>query len=189
MTVAWFAAFRHEAALDDACPAWLDPVLGATPAFPRFPVHTPASTQDSYVDDGRPPAPVLQLYFEDVARLDAAQRHLRILATPDTLPSLAHHTAILARFPCFREIKVDTRIDWCDALAWLHVNHRPCNKVVFDDPPGLTAALNSAAPHGMRADYVRFRQFPGPVTHVAMHTAAIELSRCAGAVAPRERRG
>lgn len=237
MSIAWFAAFRHEAALSDADRAWMEPVLAATPALSRALIHTPASTRDPYLDDGRPPALVLQLYFADPAGLDAAQKHLQILATPDALPSLrgaattqqamlvrafpvpeprqapamcsylvayegeaydldawvahysTHHTAVMAHFPGIREIEVATRLDWRGALPWPHVNHMLRNKVVFDDPPGLTAALNSPARHEMRADYATFRSFTGPVTHFPMRTAVVDLSRCAGALAARRHGG
>ncbi len=104
MKVAWFATFRHEAALSDADRAWLEAVLAETPAVSRALIHSPATTHDPYLDDGRPPALVLQLYFADVAGPDAAQRYLQILATRDALVSLrgaaTTQQAMLARaFP------------------------------------------------------------------------------------------
>jgi hypothetical protein len=100
-----------------------------------------------------------------------------------------HHTAIMARFPGIRDNEVDMRIDWCDALPWPQVKHMLVNKVVFDDPPGLTAVLNSPARDDVRAVAATLRQSTDPVMHFPVHTAAIDLSRCAGAVAARERGG
>jgi hypothetical protein len=228
MKVAWFATFRHDAALSDVDRAWLGPVLAETPAVSRALVHTPTTTDDPYLDDGRPPALVLQLYFADVAGLDAAQRHLQILAAPDVLGSLrgaattqqamfarafpvpeprerptmcsylvayegeaedldawlvhytTRHTATMAHFPNIREIEVCTRLDWQGALPWPHVNHMLRNKVVFDAPPALTAALNSPTRHEMRAEYATFPKFTGRVTHFPMRTAVIERSGLAG---------
>jgi hypothetical protein len=234
MSVAWFVTFRQDAALADADRARIEPVLAATPAVARVLIHTPASTRDPYLDDGRPPVLALQLYFVDLAGLDAAQRHLQVLATPDALPSLrgaavtqqamlarafavpapcearnlcsylvaydgeaddpdawiahynTHHTAIMARFPAIRDIEVCTRLDWHGALPWPHVDHMLRNKVVFDDPPALTAALNSPVRHDMRADYARFGRFTGQVTHFPMHTTVLDLPSHAAKSALRQ---
>lgn len=88
MSVARFAAFSHAAARGDADTAWLDLVLAATPAVSRALIAAPVGTHKPYPDDGRPSARVLRFCFDNVARLSGAQRHLRILATSDALPSL-----------------------------------------------------------------------------------------------------
>ena len=70
-------------------------------------IYTPAQTHDPYLDDGRPPALALQLYFADIAALEAAlarDGYLQALAAPDALPSLrgaaVTQQAMLARaFP------------------------------------------------------------------------------------------
>lgn len=223
MTAAYFLTFRGDAAIDAADRAWLRTVVAATPGLTRALLHTPAATHDPYLNDGRPPSLVVQLYFAEFAALEAALRrddHLRALAAPDALPSLrgaavtqqamllrelpvpdpqfrtatdepccsylvtydgeaedltawvahyvTHHTAVMARFPGIREIEVCTRIDWQSALAWPRANAMLRNKVVFDDPAALTAALNSPVRHAMRADFQRFPPFHGPVTHFPM---------------------
>ena len=59
-------------------------------------IYTPAQTHDPYLDNGRPPALALQLYFADIAALEAALDrggHLQALAAPDALPSL-HGAAV-----------------------------------------------------------------------------------------------
>jgi uncharacterized protein (TIGR02118 family) len=96
MTVTWFAIFRHEGtvAADDL--QWLERLLAATPDLARGLIYTPAQTHDPYLDDGRPPALAVQLYFPDIAAFEAAvarEGHLQVLAAPDALPSL-HGVAV-----------------------------------------------------------------------------------------------
>jgi hypothetical protein len=107
MTVTYLATFRHDgmAATDDL--QRLERLLAATPGLARGLIHTPAQTHDPYLDDGRPPALAVQLYFPDIGVLEAAlarDGHLAALATPDALPSLrgalVTQQAMLARaFP------------------------------------------------------------------------------------------
>jgi hypothetical protein len=47
------------------------------------------------------------------------------------------------------------------------------NKVVFDSPEALTAALHSPVRHEMRADFNAFPPFSGPVRHYAMATRVL----------------
>lgn len=86
---------------------------------------------------------------------------------------IAHHPPIMARFPAIRAIEIYTRIDWCSATGWARETALQRNKVVFDDPAGLTTALNSPIRHEMRADFARFPPFHGRNTHYPMHTTAI----------------
>ena len=230
MTVAWFATFRHDSRLSAEDLTSLAALLATVPAASRALIHTPAQTHDPYLDDGRPPALALQLYFASVAALDAAQAHVQALA--DGLPSLrgaaviqqamrvrdypvpeprsgetrcsylvsyegeaedldawvahytTHHTAVMARFPGIREIEVGTRLDWRGALPWPHANHMLRNKVVFEDPAALTAALSSPVRHEMRADFAQFPKFSGAVTHFPMHTASVRVGT--GSAAARQ---
>jgi len=218
VTVCWFAQFR------DVSPdlAWLADVVGAAPGLQQGLIFTPSSTTDPYLDDGPPPQLALQLYFHDVAAMEAALaadghlRRLDVLAadgatqqamlvrryqvpdptfrTPpgelpcsylvayegaaDDLPAwLAHyiadHPPIMARFPGIRQIEIYTCIDWCGGLPWPRVAHMQRNKVVFDSPAALTAALNSSARHEMRAAFRRFPPFTGPITHFPMATTTV----------------
>ena len=55
-------------------------------------VHTPSTTLDPYLNDGAPPALALQLYFTDIAAMEAAlapKGPLQALADGTLLPSLA----------------------------------------------------------------------------------------------------
>lgn len=225
MAVVWFAMFCQDGAVSAGDLTRLASRLSLVPGTTRVLVHTPSQTHDPYLDDGRPPALVLQVYFPDIAVLDAAQPRLGSLI--EELPSLqgaavaqqamlardypvpehragdtrctylvtyagaaedldawvahytTHHTAVMARFPGIRAIEVCTRIDWRGALPWPQVDHMLRNKVVFDDPAALKAALNSPVRHEMRADFARFPKFTGPVTHFPMLTR--EIARTSGA--------
>ena len=97
MMVTWFATFRHDGAVGAD-----DLRLAATVCWRRRRawraalIYTPAQTHDPYLDDGRPPALALQLYFAEIAALEAAlarDGHLQALAAPDALPSL-HGAAV-----------------------------------------------------------------------------------------------
>ena len=52
--------------------AWLSGVIADTPALQQGLIFTPSSTSDPYLDDGPPPQLGLQLYFADIAALEAA---------------------------------------------------------------------------------------------------------------------
>ena len=96
----------------------------------------------------------------------------------DDLPAwLAHyiddHPPIMARFPGIRQLEVYTCIDWCGGLPCPRVAHMQRNKVVFDSPAALTAALNSPVRHEMRAAFHRFPSFTGPITHYPMMTRTV----------------
>ena len=107
MMLTWCAAFRHDGAVSEGDMQWLSQVLAATPGATRGLIYTPAHAHDPYLDDGRPSALVLQLYFADIAALEAALGrggHLQALAAPTALASLrgaaVTQQAMLARgFP------------------------------------------------------------------------------------------
>ena len=94
MRICWFAEFRGPTAPDS-----LAPLLAATPGLDEALIHTSASTRDPYLDDGPPPSLALQLYFQDIADLEAAlavNGHLQPIAT---LPGIVSATqqAMIAR--------------------------------------------------------------------------------------------
>ena len=107
MMVTYLASFSHDGTITDSEWEWLAKLLAAIPALSRGLIYTPARTHDPYLDDGRPPALVLQLDFAELATLEAAlaaDGPLQALAPPDALPSLRGATvtqqAMLARtFP------------------------------------------------------------------------------------------
>ena len=86
---------------------------------------------------------------------------------------IAHHPPIMARFPGIRQIEISTRLDWCGFLPFPRVDYLQRNKVVFDSPAALTAALNSPVRHEMRADFKNFPPFSGANTHFPMLTRVV----------------
>ena len=92
---------------------------------------------------------------------------------------LRHHPQVMARFPGIREIEVCTRLDWCGFLPWPRVDYMQRNKVVFDSPAALTAALNSPVRDEMRADYKKFPPFVDDNVHYPLATLEIRPDRTA----------
>ena len=233
MTVCWFALV-HQAddRLNNEELASLELFIAGTPYLRQGLIHTPSTTSDPYLNDGHPPVLGLQLYFDNIASLEAAlatDGYLQGLAAADAMSSLknadvtqqamlvrrfpvpdatfrtppgerpctylvayegraddmnvwhAHyitnHPPIMARFPGIRQIEIYTRIDWCGFLPWRRVEHMQRNKVVFDSPAALTAALNSPVRHEMREDFARFPLFSGPNTHYPMLTRTVHAGR------------
>ena len=86
---------------------------------------------------------------------------------------VTHHPQIMRRFPGIREIEVLSRIDWCDAMPWQRVHHIQRNRVMFDSPEALTAALQSPVRHELRADYYQFPKYDGGNAHYPMATDII----------------
>ncbi len=226
--ISWFAMFRSGTAADAAEVQATSAMLAGIAGLAKALVYTPSATHDPYLNDGAPPALGLQLYFSDIAVLEAAlapQGPLQALADGRLLPSLAgadvrqqamlvreypvpdarfrtpagephcsylvsyqgtaedlnlwlsyyiqHHPVIMARFPEIRQIEIYTRIDWCGFLPWPRVDYMQRNKVVFDSPAALTAALNSPVRHEMRADFKNFPPFNGDNTHFPMLTRVV----------------
>ena len=91
MMVTYFATFRHDSAMGAEELGSMRRFLAATPGLARGLIYTPAQTHDPYLDDGRPPALAVQLYFADIDALEAVlarDGYLQALAAPDALPSL-----------------------------------------------------------------------------------------------------
>ena len=86
---------------------------------------------------------------------------------------LAHHPPIMARLPGLRELEICARVDWVCRAPWRRVDFMQRNKVAFDSPEALTAALGSPVRAEMRADYAKLPAFSGRVTHYAMSTRVL----------------
>jgi len=86
---------------------------------------------------------------------------------------LSHHPQLMRDLPGVREIEVYTRVDWCDGMPWERTHSMQRNKLVFDHPSALAAALDSPALHAMRADFRRFPPFAGGNVHYPMMTSTI----------------
>jgi hypothetical protein len=86
---------------------------------------------------------------------------------------LAHHTPLMARLPGIRELEIYTRVDCVSHLPWARATCMQRNKVAFDSPAALTAALASPLRHEMRAHFRALPAFSGGVTHFPMSTRAV----------------
>jgi hypothetical protein len=102
MTVCWFASFRCRAApqsgISEREVARLQRCIARTPGLRQGLIYTASSTHDPYLHDGPPPQLVLQLYFDDIAELEAAvarDGHLYAIAASGAMPSL--HNADIAQ--------------------------------------------------------------------------------------------
>jgi hypothetical protein len=92
MLTCLFLTFRLKAAPAAAESAKLEELLRSTPGLTKALIHSPASTSDPYVKDGPSPSLVLQLYFGELADLEAALSragHLRTLNSGSEFPALA----------------------------------------------------------------------------------------------------
>lgn len=83
---------------------------------------------------------------------------------------IANHPPLMRRFPGVRELEILTRIDWVDALPFARVHHMQRNRIRFDSPAALTAALHSPVREDMRADFRALPPFEGGNRHYAMAT-------------------
>lgn len=88
-----------------------------------------------------------------------------------------HHPGIMRKFPGVRAIEIYTRLDWISFMSWQRVDYMQRNKLVFDDPAALTAALFSPVIAEMRADFARFPKFTGGNAHFPMLTREIVPGR------------
>ena len=86
---------------------------------------------------------------------------------------VSHHPQVMRTFPGIRKIEVLSRVDWCGFLPWERVNHMQRNRVMFDSPAALQAALQSPARIAMREDFKTFPPFEGGNSHFPMETQII----------------
>lgn len=86
---------------------------------------------------------------------------------------LSSHAPLMAKLPGIRAIEVMTRLDAVCELPWTRENALLRNRVMFDSPDALTAALASPVRAEMRADYQSFPSFRGTVTHYPMITSVM----------------
>jgi len=96
MTISFFLTFEQpgkpDARMSDAEQARFAAIVKATPNLLKALIFTPEGTKDPYLDDGPPPLLAAQLYFTDIAALEAAllpEGHLQSLASAHGFPSLA----------------------------------------------------------------------------------------------------
>lgn len=124
----------------------------------RFPVDDPVVRSPA----GTPPCSYLVHYpgpADDMARWHAHY--------------IANHPPIMRRFPGIRSIEILTRIDWAGELAVPRTEPMQRNRILFDDPAALAAALASPVIRDMRADFERLPPFRGGNAHFPMQTRRI----------------
>jgi len=168
----------------------------------------PAAAHDPFLQDGAPPALVVQAYFADRVSLEAGIPVLeRILGPGATCEAMAvrrfpvpqpgrggcsylvayagpaedpeawqahynaQHAPLMAELPGIRELEVYTPIPSSfPAVVWEPARSLQRNKVAFDSPQALEAALASPVRAKMRADFAAFPPYGGAVTHFPMLT-------------------
>ena len=99
MTIAYFLTFHDKAkpdlALSDAETKRVHDIVASTPRLMRGLVLTPWDVKGLFFDDGHPPQLAFELYFDNIADLEAALApagHLHALAEPATVPTA--HTPV-----------------------------------------------------------------------------------------------
>ena len=83
---------------------------------------------------------------------------------------LAHNPPLMCQLPGLRELEICSPLD---AVAFLPGHRRrqlQRNKVAFDSPQALDAALRSPVREQMRRDFTTFPAYTGAVSHHAMQT-------------------
>ncbi|MGI3171101.1 hypothetical protein ACRARG_18250 [Pseudooceanicola sp. C21-150M6] len=238
MTLCYFVLFFHpedpELRIDPEEAAALRSCLTVLLGLTRASLYRPATARDSLSDDGAPPVFGMQLYFEDLASLeaavnpgpgttlcdfvraggldslagtDAAQQamYLRPFDVPEPRAPgpdacsyivyypgpaedltgwldcyLRQHPPLMLQFPGLRELEILTRLDWIDAMPWPRVHFMQRNRVMFDSPEALTAALHSPVRIALRDDSASFPPIEGGNRHYPMLTEVIRPGGATG---------
>jgi uncharacterized protein (TIGR02118 family) len=150
MTISFILTFRNparpQARTSEADKSRFVGIVKTTPGLRKALVYEPQSADDPYLNDGAPPQLAAQLYFADIADLEAALAHaghLQALVAPNDFPSLSG-TAVTQQAMLSRAFRVpdaafSTGEPHCtylvsyegsaaDLNAWLHhyiANHPP----------------------------------------------------------------
>ena len=88
-----------------------------------------------------------------------------------------HHPQIMRRFPGIRQIEIYSRLDWTAFMPWHRTDYMQRNKLVWDSPAALSAALFSTTFKDMRADFGVFPAFTGGNVHYPMTTHTVVPAR------------
>jgi uncharacterized protein (TIGR02118 family) len=80
------------------------------------------------------------------------------------------HPPLFQRFPGIRGIEILTPVEWVSHLPLPKAHHMQRNRVMFDSPEALTAAMQSPVRHELRADFHTFPPFEGGNFHYPMWT-------------------
>lgn len=145
MLFSYFAIFdraeRADMRLSPGDLARVVEIARTTPLLRKALVYTPETARDPYLDDGPSPPLALQLYFDDLAQLEAAlarDGHLQALVAPGALPSL---TGAAVR----QQAMLTRRFPVPDARFRTPAGGLPCSYLVHY--PGAAADLNEWLAH------------------------------------------
>ncbi|MDE1008582.1 MAG: ethyl tert-butyl ether degradation protein EthD [Paraburkholderia fungorum] len=83
---------------------------------------------------------------------------------------LTHHPPLMAQLPGIRELEIYTRLDFRSGLTIARATAMQRNKVVFDDPVALAAALASPIRASMKQDFNAFPPYRGATPHFPMRS-------------------
>lgn len=83
---------------------------------------------------------------------------------------LTHHPPLMAQLPGIRELEIYTRLDFRSGLTIARATAMQRNKVVFDTPAALAAALASPIRAHMKQDFNAFPPYSGPTPHFPMRS-------------------
>jgi len=86
---------------------------------------------------------------------------------------LGNHAPIMTTYPRVRAVDVFTRVDWCDSLPWQRVTFMQRNRIGFDSPQDLLAALESPVRRQMRQDHGRFPAYLDGSRHYPMSVTGV----------------
>jgi uncharacterized protein (TIGR02118 family) len=83
---------------------------------------------------------------------------------------ITHHPPLMAQLPGIRELEIYTRLDVRSGLNIPRAAAMQRNKVVFDTPAALAAALASPIRAHMKQDFNAFPPYSGPTPHFPMRS-------------------
>lgn len=83
---------------------------------------------------------------------------------------MAGHPPLFQQMPGIRGIEILTPVDWVSGLPFEKVGYLQRNRVEFDTPEALQAALQSPVRDALRADYHHFPPYRGGAAHYPMWT-------------------
>ncbi|HPD91172.1 MAG: EthD family reductase [Rhodobacter sp.] len=83
---------------------------------------------------------------------------------------MASHPPLFQQMPGIRGIEILTPVDWVSGLPFEKTGYLQRNRVEFDTPQMLQAALQSPVRDALRADYHNFPPYEGGAAHFPMWT-------------------
>jgi len=138
----------------------LEPTLGDAQAFLRrsYPVYEPL--RETVAD----PCSFVVHYPGRARDINAWLAHY-----------ISGHVPLMQQLPGVRAVEVLTPVEWISALPVRKATHMQRNRIVFDNPVALTAALQSPIRRELRADFEKLPPFVGGSFHHAMSTETVPV--------------